>query len=160
MADTTYTPQEILNRVYDPTNNRLNTNAGYVLTAESTGSLNPVDATTYYFGSLFSLGANGTAATRRLYIPVSGTIKACTLYFNNGVVGSNETSTASIRLNNTTDSTISAAVTNDSATTFFSNSALSIAVVAGDYIEIKWVAPTWVTNPTSVRIAANLYIQA
>lgn len=132
---------------------------GYVLQAETTATFNPADATTYYFGSLYGLGANSTAASRRVYIPKSGTIRACTVYFNQGGAGDAELSTMSIRLNNTSDTTISAAVNNSSAIFSFSNLALAIPVVAGDYFEIKWVCPTWATtNPTSVRISAQIYI--
>jgi hypothetical protein len=121
---------------------------------------NPADATTYYFGSTPSVAMGSTAASQRVYIPKAGTITACYLFFNNnGTLGSSETSTVSIRLNNTTDTTCNASVTNAAVGTAFSGTGLSISVAAGDYLEMKWVAPTWVTNPTNVRPTAVLYIQ-
>jgi hypothetical protein len=41
----------------------------------------------------------------------------------------------------------------------FSNTGLSIAVVAGDYIELKEIQPTWATNPANVRRSATIYIE-
>ena len=121
-------------------------------------ALAPADATTYYFGGAFTNALITTAAIRRLYIPKSGTIKAAYVTFSQ-TAGTAETSTISIRLNNTTDTAISAAITNDAAVTTFNNTGLSIAVVAGDYIEIKWVTPTWATNPTAVVCNVITYIE-
>ena len=59
-------------------------------------------------------------------------------------------SRSDFRLNDTTDTTVSAAVTNTVLVSAFNGTGLSIAVTAGDYFEIKWVTPTWTTNPTSV----------
>jgi hypothetical protein len=36
---------------------------------------------------------------------------------------------------------------------------LNISVNEGDALEIKWIAPTWVTNPVSVRLKFNLFIR-
>jgi hypothetical protein len=131
---------------------------GYVLQAFGQ-SFSPADATTYYIGS--KVAATGsTADVNRIYIPKAGTVKGVYLYFNNsGTLGTTETSTVSFRLNNTTDTTVSAVVTNDAASTAFSNASMSVAVVAGDYFELKWVAPTWATNPTNVVVSAVIYIE-
>lgn len=125
----------------------------------SFGQFNPNDASTYYGGGQVQ-SSGTTAGVSRIYIPKSGTIKACYLVFDNsGILGSTETSTISIRVNNTTDNTISTTITNDMRPTIFSNTSMSISVTAGDYIEIKWVTPTWSTNPTSVRISGTIYIE-
>jgi hypothetical protein len=63
-------------------------------------------------------------------------------------------------LNGSTDTTISSAVTNDATSAVFSNSALSIVVAAGDYIEVKWVSPTWVTNPVGTNVSWVINIQS
>ncbi len=127
------------------------------------GQIAPADATTYYFGSFPRMVASTTADTRRIYIPRAGTISTVTLgvYNNGGTQGSNETSTVSIRKNNTTDTTVTSTFdTNDAsgASSFFNITGLSISVVAGDYIEFKWVTPTWATNPTAVELWAQVYI--
>ena len=130
----------------------------YTLQAFAASS-NPADATTYFFGSRPTSAILTSGAITRIYIPRAGVVKAVYLYFSNSsTLGSNETSTVNFRLNNTTDTTISSAVTNDSVSTAFSNTALSITVAAGDYFEIKWVTPTWATNPLAVFPSAVVYI--
>lgn len=137
-----------------------NPSGGYALTLDSGGAINAVDATTYYFGSVIGAGFTTTANTRRIYIPKGGTIIAANVYFlQAGSSGTSETSTLSIRKNNTTDFTISSSITNESLSKFFSNNAMSVPVAAGDYIEMKWVTPTWATNPTSVRATVQIFIQ-
>lgn len=134
-------------------------NTGYCLQA-SGAVFSPADATTYYWGSNPSATVGTVAARQRIYIPKAGTIKSCYLYFNtSGTLGSLELSTAYIRLNNTTDTSISSIVIVNSVSTSANNTSLSISVSAGDYIEIKWITPTWGTNPTSVLVSAVIYIE-
>lgn len=109
----------------------------------------PVDATTYY-DSYFVGGATSEPISRVL-MAAPGTITACYLavYGGAGTVSSNETSSIWIRQNNTTDTVITSALTTSDASRWqqFSNTGLSIVVVAGDYIALKWTTPTWATNP-------------
>jgi hypothetical protein len=135
--------------------------SGYALTLEAGASFNPVDATTYFAGSLSALGAGTTAAERRVYIPRPGVIQVAYLYFlTAGTLGSSETSSISIRVNDTTDYLITNAVALDARSKALNNSGMSVGVQAGDYVELKWVTPTWVTNPTTVRYTANLFIRS
>ncbi len=120
----------------------------------------PVDATTYYGGARPALSTTTTAAVSRMVIPQAGTITRCDVFVaNDGTLGSGETSTLSIRLNNTTDTTVTSALTTNNAANVFNNISLSITVDAGAYIEFKWVTPTWATNPTSVRILCRVSIR-
>ena len=73
--------------------------------------------------------------------------------------GSNEQSTISFRLNDTTDTTITTTADFSSTQVYIANTSLNIAVVAGDYGHIKWVTPTWVTNPTTLRVFGTIYIE-
>lgn len=130
---------------------------GYSLQAFGT-TFSPADATTYFFGSLFSIAPGTGAGTAKIYIPKAGRITRCFLFFNQST-GSSETSTLAIRLNNTTDTTVSSAITNDAGVTSFNNTTLNIPVAAGDYIELKWTCPTWVTNPTNVRPCATIFVE-
>jgi hypothetical protein len=119
-------------------------------------AFNPADATTYYFGVWESKAPNTTAAFRRIYIvDRPGIITGCHVIITASGLGSAETSTMSIRHNNTTDTTISSAITVTTSLQVFSNTGLSIAVSIGDYIEFKWVTPTWGTNPTGVDVYCN-----
>lgn len=128
---------------------------GYTLQGGSP-TASPADATTYYFGQLLSASLQTSSAVRRIYIPKAGTITYVAVNFTQGGAGTGETSSLYIRLNDTTDTTISTTVVNNSSPTFYS-AAVSIAVVAGDYVEFKWVTPTWVTNPTAVFTNATIY---
>lgn len=128
---------------------------GYWLHATSIAS-NPADATTYYFAQ----GASGWGATdgnNRLYIPRAGKIVKVRIVIQ-GTTGTSETSTVSIRLNSTTDTTVVSTVNLSTLPYTAVNSALSIAVAEDDYINVKWVTPTWVTNPTSLVFSAQIWV--
>lgn len=129
----------------------------YVIRAGFASS-NPADATTYFFGCFTHTSPSTTAAGNRIYIMRSGTICAADVFLT-GSTGSTETSTISIRLNNTTDTTISSAVALNTSPFHAQNTALSVSVSTGDYVEIKWVTPTWGTNPTSVLAAVHLFVK-
>lgn len=124
-------------------------------------ALNPADATTYYMGlQIYNIAPPTTADTRRFFIRKSCTIVAAdVLIAISGSPGSSEASTMYVRVNNTTDTTISSAITHDAVYQSFNNTALNISISAGDYIELKWTTPTWVTNPTSVQTTVKLYIR-
>lgn len=121
----------------------------------------PADNTTYYFGSVFSYAPSTTEGLARIYIPVAGTITKCYVnLYTNGTNGTTEASTLYIRLNATTDTSVSASLTTNNDSCYVSNTGLSIAVVAGDYIEFKFVGPSnWSTNPTNCYITAVIYIE-
>ncbi len=117
------------------------------------------DAQTIYFGSRPSVAPGTTAAVSRLYIPRAGSIVAATIYGRAGTAGTNESWTLSIRLNNTSDTTIQALASN-SQDRVWSNTSLAIAVAAGDYIEIKSVNPTWATNPANLVWSGTIILEA
>lgn len=120
-------------------------------------TLAPGDATTYYVG--VNNYSTTIASGARVIIPVSGTINTCYVTFwVAGTLSSSQTSTVSLRLNNTTDTTISSATTQSSASQTFSNTSMGLSVSAGDYIVVKWVTPTWTTNPTNLSITASFTV--
>lgn len=132
-------------------------NTGYALQLTDMTAFSPADATTYYWGNIV---LTTTAALNRVYIPKTGTIKAAYGYCNvGGTLGSAQNSTYAIRLNNTTDITISSTVQHTAASVAFNATGLTQAVTAGDYVEIKWTCPTWTTNPTQIRQQIVLYIE-
>jgi hypothetical protein len=129
---------------------------GYTLNLQALTS-SPADATTIYFGQLPKAPVTA-AATSKIYIRKAGTIKMAQVYCFSGTAGTAEAWVMSIRLNNTTDTQI-ASVSLATSERIFTNSSLSIAVVAGDYIEIKCVNPTWVTNPLTTIFGGYIYIE-
>ncbi len=132
---------------------------GYVLTAWHS-ALSPADSTTYYWGGSFSGGVGSTPVRNQMYIPKAGTIKRVDLRWNytDGTAGFN--TTVSLRLNNTTDTVLTSTLDLSAFPTVVNATGLSIAVVAGDYIELKYITPAWApTNPTSVVCYATIYIE-
>lgn len=117
----------------------------------------PADAQTIYFGILPKAPVT-TQGTSKIYIRQAGTIKRAEIYCFSGTAGTAEAWPISIRLNNSGDTQI-ASVSAATSERVFSNAALNIAVVPGDYIEIKSVNPTWVTNPLTCIFGGYIYIE-
>lgn len=129
---------------------------GYTLSVQALTS-SPTDAQTIFFGNLPKVPVTA-AATSKILIRKAGTIKMAEIYCFSGTAGTSEAWVMSIRLNNTTDTQI-ASLSVSASERIFSNTALSIPVVAGDYIEIKCVNPTWVTNPLTTIFGGYIYIE-
>jgi hypothetical protein len=131
------------------------TTLGYTLSVQALTS-SPADGATIYFGNLPKAPVT-TANISKVYIPRAGTIKRAEIYCYSGTAGTNQAWSGYIRLNNTTDTLIAtlSVATNERV---FSNSSLNIAVVAGDYFEIKFINPTWATNPLTTIFGGYIYI--
>lgn len=133
---------------------------GYTLSFFGNTQSSPADATTYYFGNAPAAAIDTNATWYRIYVPKTGTIKEVRGNLHTGgTSGSSESSSIYVRINNTTDLTITTSLTTNSVSNPFSATGLSQAVTAGDYLEIKWVTPTWTTNPTNIRGSAVVYIE-
>lgn len=125
----------------------------------SGSSSSPVDGTTYYFGIPF-IAWNSTQGAYSIYVREACVLKIAELkWIATGVAGSNESISVYIRKNNATD-TLVASVGDTSAAKTFTNENLAISLAAGDYIEVKMVCPTWVTNPTNVVFSGYLVFEA
>ena len=119
----------------------------------------PTDSTDYFFGNV------GTTETtylgQRIYFPVACTIKAAIFNAYKAVAASNENVGIYIRLNNTTDYTVS--TTAQFVTGFgndqVSNTSMSVPIAAGDYINLKISCPAWATNPTNIRLSMCISIE-
>ncbi len=129
----------------------------YVLTVTSLNGISFSDSQTIYIGSLVR-DTTTTSALRKIFIPKTGTIKAAYIFGNFVTAGSNEAWVAAIRLNDTTDTTIQSVSVSSTSRTW-SNAALSIAVTAGDFIEIKFTNPAWGTNPDNGAFGGQIYIE-
>lgn len=130
---------------------------GYAINVQALTS-SPADGATVYFGMLPKAPIT-TANVSRVYIRKAGVIKVAEIYCYSGTAGTAEAWSLYVRKNNTTDTLIAtvAAATNMRV---FSNTALSIPVAAGDYVEIKGVQPTWATNPATCIYGGYLYLEA
>jgi hypothetical protein len=121
-----------------------------------------VDGVTYFGGARAALGTTSANGVSRLYIPYASTLTRSYIFVaNDGTLGSAETSTIAIIKNGATGSptTVSSAVRTNSSAAVFSNTGLSISLAAGDYIEWRWIAPTYTTNPTAVRMWCIAYLE-
>ena len=118
---------------------------------------NPLDATTYYFAPTvqFSAANANTATNVRLYVSSAFTLTKVygSVTISSGTLGSSENCTLFVRVNNTTNTNVTTTLQVTAAENTFSNTGLSISLVAGDYITFGFTTPTWATNPTNVGIA-------
>jgi hypothetical protein len=130
---------------------------GYAIRLTSASQATTTDSQTMYWGGM-AVAPSATAARWRVYIPKTGTLKACYIYSYSGTAGSNENWSMYIRLNNASDTLIQT-LASASSDRIWSNTGLSIAVVAGDYIEIKEIQPAWGTNPATVTRTGVIYIE-
>jgi len=143
----------------DGTNWTSSAPGGYVLNMNQIGTFNPADATTYFVGVL-STGweTSATTATTQLVVPKTGTVTQVygRVYMT---AGSSQSVTLSLRLNNTTDTTITSSSNWSSSPVAFNATGLAIAVSAGDFLQLKIATPTWTpTNPTAVFVTYSIYI--
>jgi hypothetical protein len=130
----------------------------YILYAHL-ANVSPADATTYYFGSYTGLGLSTVDGNRRFFVPRTGIVTDGYITANTtGTLGSAETSTLYLRKNGTSDTVL---INNFacSAALFAFGCQPALSVTAGDYLEIKWVTPTWATNPTGVYIQVQLTME-
>lgn len=118
----------------------------------------PADANTYYFGFPYDVSfANNSPSIRQKIIPYATTLRAAGITITASAGATSETTTISAVINNTTAVVLSSAITMQSTAQYFPVTGLAQAISAGDAIEIRLLTPTWVTNPTNVRISVDLY---
>lgn len=104
--------------------------------------------------------------SRRQYFPVNGIVRFCqisTKTVNGKTSPSSDLATLAIRINNTTDYTISASVDyTGGGTTIrtYSVSNLAIQVTTADYFEIKLTTPAWITPPLNLTHTGTLLIDS
>ena len=133
--------------------------SGYVLDGGHAVT-DPTASSTRYFGCFDGFLASTTNGAAPIYIPKNGVIQSVFgVATVAGILGSSETSSFYVRLNNTTDHLITSSLTHTVLSNPFNSASLSITVAAGDYIEIKWVTPAWVTLPTQILTSTQVYIE-
>jgi hypothetical protein len=117
----------------------------------------PSDGATVYFGML-PKAPTTTANISKIHLRKSCTLKVANIYCYSGTAGTNEAWSLYVRKNNTTDYLIATLNVNTNERVF-TNSALNISLVAGDYVEIKGVQSTWATNPLTTIYGGYLYFE-
>lgn len=129
---------------------------GYTLNVCSL-NINPLDATTYYFGQIPKAPVTATGQNRVL-IRLAASIRIVNIYCFASTAGTNENISLYIRKNNTADTLIQTVGTAASERVFF-NSALNIPFAAGDSFEVKMICPTWATNPATMNFGGYVYLE-
>jgi len=129
---------------------------GYALQAHmDTPFTIPNNATRYF-------GANGYVTSFqggvRLYIPRAGTIKWARFLWYAETAGSTGNVSLYVRLNESSQELV-ATVNTSANTKLFVNDSMSMAVAAGDYIEMKITSPSWGTLPQNIHIGGVLWIE-
>ena len=130
---------------------------GYTLNVGCVNTATWTDAATVYIGGRWG-NATTSAGTVKVRVPKAGTIKATYLHMVSTTAGSNEAWPAYVRVNDTTDyliDTVSVSATQRE----WNNASMSASVAAGDFVEVKFVNPTWATNPVNVTIGGHIYIE-
>lgn len=132
----------------------------YVIPIFFPSPTSPADSTTYVFTPYPNLGTLSiTAVNHKVFIPRAGKIIAAYLScLTSSTLATAENSTVSIRLNDTTDTTVSSVVLFNAVHTEYSNTALGITVAAGDFITGKIATPAWVTNPTNIYMRLDVFV--
>lgn len=136
-------------------------NAYQSQTGGFTAVSNPADGTTVFFGYSWHVGPSLTnGGLRRMYAGVACTITAVTVNsYNASGNASAETYSVYVRVNNTTDYTISTAGLLTTPNTFVTNQSMSVPLGATDYYEYKVVYPTFATNPLGTYFFANAQLK-
>jgi len=117
----------------------------------------PVDAQTIFFGQLPGVPTT-VAGANKIHIREAATIKRANVYSQSVTAGSAQAWQMLIRKNDTTD-TLIASLSLATQERIFENQALSIAMAAGDFFEIKMINPTWATNPVNCFFGGYIYLE-
>jgi len=119
------------------------------------------DAATYYYGSLGSIGGSTSEGGHKWLIPADCTLIGFAKVLRSTGAASSEASTLYIRKNATSDDELSNAIIFGGAfeVKYANSLTLNINYSKGDFIELKMVTPSWVTNPTTMNMETILYFK-
>lgn len=126
------------------------------------GATNPSDtgAKVYYGGSAFT-AMSETATQYGFYAPITGKITKAVLTVN-ATAGTAEATTVALRVDDTTDYEITAALNTSVVNApYLKTFAAPISVIEGvTALRIKWSVgnAVWATNPTAVYMRLALYV--
>jgi hypothetical protein len=127
---------------------------GYTIPIEALTST-PTSAQTVYFGDR-PIAPSTTAATNKIYIRQAGTITQANIYTYSGTAGTGEAWPIYVVKNNAQSYLIQTNSLSSNERTWW-NTTIDIPVVAGDYLEIKGIQPTWGTPPATTIYGGYVY---
>lgn len=117
------------------------------------------DGATYYFAHPAFAAGTSSSGAKRMGIPKDGTITSVIFYNRSSTTaGSNENWELAVLVNGTSETSV-ATVALSTNIRVWSNTGLSIPVVAGDYVQLVYKPVTWATNPAVVTGYGHIYIE-
>ncbi len=128
------------------------------------GNSAPADSAFYFFGQpdtqIISVAGMVTEGQSRIYIPATGIITRIDLNVRVATtLASNEAVEFYLRLNATTNTTITQVADLSAAVSYFHVTGLSIAVTEGEFFEFFMKTPAWATNPTGLYLKGQVWIE-
>lgn len=120
-------------------------------------NMNPADATTYYFGMDYGASFASSYITNFIVFHKVGLITNVYIRFAVTTGGTAESVSVYVRVNNSTDTLLTNSMS-WAASAVINISGLAIEIAANDFINIKIVTPTWVTNPLNVRAFGTVFV--
>lgn len=131
---------------------------GFVISFWTSGDSAAGSGLTLYAGCRGS-ALSATGGMQPCYVPRGATLRAVTLGATQESPGSGETSTISLRKNDSVNTLLCTNLTNATARTACSAQGLSQSFAAGDFFEIQWQTPTWVSTPEAISIQGTAWFE-
>jgi len=120
-------------------------------------AFSPADATTYYVGVNVSSPFTTDSSIRLISLKTS-TLKKVAIT-SRQTLGTSENSSFALGVNGTYTTFTSSIKFDGNPNNNTLITGLSINVTEGDVLTIRWITPTWVTNPTSINCNIDLYFE-
>jgi len=146
----------LLDDIGSNTHAQIDSKLGYSLCLSIPYTNDPADTTIYFIANY--IGLVTISGLLPVFIPFPGTItKIYGNFFQ--TAGSNEAASIGLYKNSIDYVEISPTLDHSAMITVFSKTDLALSVNAGDYLELAWITPTWVTNPTTVMLSSQIWIE-
>ena len=131
---------------------------GYTLYVSHLTS-SPADNVRNYWG-MNPLAPTTSAGVRKVPIPATGTISEVHVAQNSGTAGTAEAYDLYVYKNGVINNSTGfvGRVSASASIRLWDNTTMALAVTKGDYIEMRFVNPTWATNPLTTISNGFLYI--
>jgi hypothetical protein len=120
-------------------------------------AFSPADATTYYIGVNVSSPFTTDTSIRLISLKTS-TLKKVAIT-SRQTLGTSENSSFALGVNGTYTTFTSSIKFDGNPNSNTLITGLSINVTEGDVLTLRWITPTWVTNPTSINCNIDLYFE-
>ena len=121
-------------------------------------AFSPADETKYYVGVNVSSPFTTDTSIRLISLKTS-TLKKVAITSRQTTFGTSENSSFALGVNGTYTTFTSSIKFDGTPNNNTLITGLSINVTEGDVLTVRWITPTWVTNPTSINCNIDLYFE-